>query len=169
MKVSLWDRKSQITRSPRVCRARAKIQVSSKEEEITSHSQILFSWAKQKSNLIIKFLSPFRTTVAELKMDFAGGTWTDESGEVSLRSRPTFAEFFRQSWWEDLGFVFGLLSPDLSAGVYFDEQNRPVRFQRNTRTIDCTYVDEPPYSKSCQISDLGLNARLDFAFMDCDS
>ena len=118
----------------------------------------------------LRFLSPFHSTVAELKVTRGRASWVTAEGESNLASHPEWKKWITPRWWEEMGFLFGMLSPESGKHSQMNLNGQPIKYERADRKIECRYNDaSEKYPAFCSLEDRDLRLRFDFSSVDCRS
>jgi hypothetical protein len=163
-----WDHREHAGHAPQTCRAKAKISVQTKDENFSAHSQIKFDWKKKESELLIRFLNPFRSPVGDLKVTPHEKSWTDGEGKMDLSPHPAFQKWFSLTWINEFAFMFGQFPA--GANIRMSDDETVYEMRAGTRNVECHFeTPSAEFPKSCHIRDAEMNGQIDFAFADCRS
>ena len=165
-----WPKSETRFASNKVCYAKADLSIRRPDENISGEISLRYLRKQAKSEFSGILSGPLGIRTGRVDVQGAYGIWTSaDAVKVDLSKNPAMQNWFKDSWWEEMDFIFGIVSSmnsgKQSALIKADAEHLPVYWELKSRKIICKYENERP--KTCHLTDKDLSTRLDFTSVDC--
>lgn len=152
--------------SVKICTARGSIEIRDDREKRSADFAFRYERAEKQSAFNALLRGPFGVTIGLIDLKNRSGQWTDNNGNKRDFSRdPLMKRWFTNTWWNEMDFIFGIVTPSSSRNIFADNEGIPRLFQKNERRIICDFKSGSP--ASCRLTEKDLLTRIDFTSVEC--
>jgi len=146
------------------CRAKVDLDIHSQEQSFSALGTMAFDLNGKKSLLDLILYDPFGLREAEVKLSRGEKYWIYRGRKQPLAAQALFWKWYKDHWWDEMAFVFGLVTAQNRSHVWLNPQNVPTKYKKDARKILCIQKQN---KRRCTMTDTDLRAFINFPFLEC--
>jgi hypothetical protein len=162
----IWPENQQRLADLSVCRARALVEVTNKNESASIEMVFRYIRHSKSPQLEALFYGPLKQAIGRLSLSSQERVWrgAEESEESSIVN-----QLIAKEWTTDFDFILGIIDGrSSSASVWMDLEGLPRRLERSGRTTNCFYERNNRHPTRCILGFKDLRATVNFTSVRCE-